>query len=185
MLSASFCEGAHVFRSSTGGRSFQGESVQLSSRRGRSDSCIFHGRVVSRAFQSILAAVGFLMMVAGHEVVAEEAGTSPTCTGCEGPSQGSLHPVKPPAPSKPRRPIVKAGPPVNFDGSWSGVSIGPCVLTWRWTIQIRNGVVSGSNASGHVSPAGVISGHMVVFRSTYNFIGQISGSHISGTWRET
>src|SRR5262249_13035251 len=126
------------------------------------------GRIVSRAFQSILVAAGLLALVAGHEVVAEEAGTSPTCTGCDGgPQEGAVHPAKRPAPSKPPRPIVKAGPTVNFDGAWSGVSSGHCILTWHWTIQVRNGVVSGSDASGHVSPAGVISGRMVVFRSTY------------------
>jgi hypothetical protein len=147
------------------------------------DRHFFHGGPVGGASLSILAAAALLMMVAGHAVVAEEAGTLPTCTGCEGPSPGALHPAKPPAPGKPAKPSPAAGPSTNYDGSWSGVSSGACILTWRWTVQVRNGVVSGSSTSGHVSPAGIMSGHMTVFRTTYEFIGKISGSHITGTWK--
>jgi len=137
---------------------------------------------VGRAFRSTVAAVALLMAAAGQPVIAEEAGTVPTCTGCDGPPPAAVHPAKPPAPGKPPKP-APAGPTTSYDGSWSGVSVGSCIITWRWTVQVRNGIVSGSSATGRVSAAGIMSGHMTVFRTTYEFVGKISGSHITGTWR--
>src|SRR5262245_17751846 len=138
MTSVSVCEESHVCRCSHGG-TCQGENVRPWDRRGPVYRGFFQGRVASRAFQSILGAAGLFVMVAGHEVVAEEAGTSPTCTGCEGPSPGAppLHKPSHPkvsTPSKPAKPTVAAGAWGSLNGSWSGVSSGACILTWPWTV---------------------------------------------------
>lgn len=180
MPANSVCEDSHVSRSSSG-RTCQGKSEKAWSKRGP-----IRGRVVSRAFRAVLAAAGLLVMCAGYEVVAEEAGTSPTCTGCDGSSQGSpsrpktFHPK--PSASKKAKPVA-ARALVSSNGSWSGASTGPCIPTWPWTLQVSNGVISGSGTNGHVSPAGVWSGKMVVLGTAYNFVGQTSGSRASGTWK--
>jgi hypothetical protein len=178
------CDKSHIYLIFSGARACQGETVQLQSRRGPIDGGFSHGWLVSRAFQSILAAAGLLMMVAGHEVAAEEAGTAPTCTGCDTPAPSPPHIVKPSVPSKPSRPSAAAVPTVNDDGSWSGVSEGHCILTWHWTVQVSKGVMTGDKTSGHVSGAGAVSGHMTVFGSTYDFVGRMVGGHGSGSWRQ-
>ena len=185
MPTVSACEKSHIYRSCSRARACRRESAELRSHRGPLDGGLFHGRVAGRAFQSILAAAGLLMMLAGHEVVAEEAGTAPTCTGCDVPSPSPPpHIIKPSAPSKPSRPAPAPGPSVNEDGSWTGVSSGHCIITWHWTVQVAKGVMTGDKTSGHVSREGAVSGHMTVFGSTYDFIGRMVGGRGSGTWRQ-
>jgi len=149
------------------------------------DNGFFRRRVVIPVIQSVLAAAGLLVMVAGHAVVAEEAGTSPTCTGCDGPPPSPPpHIVKPSVPSKLPRPSAAPGPSVSADGSWTGVSSGHCILTWHWTVQVSKGVMTGDKTSGQVSREGAVSGHMTVFGSTYDFIGHMIGRSGSGSWKQ-
>ena len=183
MPSVSVCAKSRIYRSLS--RACSGNSAELRSQRGRIDRGYFHGRLVRRAFPSILAAAGLLMMLGGHEVGAEEAGTSPTCTGCDVPTPSPPHIIKPSAPSKPSRPSAPAAAPaVNSDGSWTGVSSGHCIITWHWTVQVSRGIMTGEKTSGHVSREGAVNGHMTVFGSTYDFIGKMIGGRGSGTWRQ-
>lgn len=76
-----------------------------------------------------------------------------------------------------------SGGKIPADGTWTGVSAGPCIVTWHWTINVGNGVVTGtSNATGHVTPGGTITGNMTVFGQRYDFIGHMIGKVGSGTW---
>jgi hypothetical protein len=136
---------------------------------------------------SIALAFGLcaLTTVATYPAAAEEATTAPTCTGCSGAPAVTRH-AKPPKPSRsaPKvaaRPAAK--PAVNNEGSWSGVSKGPCIVTWRWTIEVANGSISGKNTTGHVARTGAASGTMVVFGKTYKFVGHFNGSTGAGSWK--
>jgi hypothetical protein len=91
-----------------------------------------------------------------------------------------------------RRPRVEA-PPAKamtpplaiFDGTWAGVSIGPCIPRWTWALQVDGGVMSGgggTNLSGHINRNGAAAGVMVVFGSNYEFVGHMNESEASGTW---
>jgi hypothetical protein len=77
---------------------------------------------------------------------------------------------------------AEPGGPVPADGSWDGVSSGPCIISWHWTVTVNNGVLSGSSSSGHVSRSGAIAGNMVVFGRRYDFSGRMVGSKGSGSW---
>lgn len=70
----------------------------------------------------------------------------------------------------------------SYDGSWAGVSVGPCISTWKWNVQISNGVLTGNDTFGQVSRTGSVSGRMKVFGTTYNFSGRGSGGQMGGTW---
>jgi hypothetical protein len=150
------------------------------------DGCSSWSCICRRASRSLSAAAGLLIMVAGCEVAAQEAGTSPTCTGCEGPphavpSRPKPH-VGPSAPNKASRPKADTGPSGGYDGAWSGVSTGACITTWQWAVQISNGIMSGNHITGHVSRGGAVSGSMVVFGTQYDFTGHMGGGSASGGW---
>ena len=112
---------------------------------------------------------------------AEEATTAPTCTGCSRAPAVKHH-------AKPQRaPRVAARSParaaVNNDGAWSGMSSGPCIPNWKWTLGISGGAISGHNVSGSVARGGATRGAMVVFGKTYNFVGHFNGGTGAGTWK--
>jgi hypothetical protein len=97
----------------------------------------------------------------------------------------------PKAPSATRR--LRGGPPAKpmtaslalFDGTWAGVSTGPCILRWTWSLQASNGVLvgaSGANLTGQVNRSGAATGTMVVLGSHYDFVGHMNESEASGTW---
>lgn len=72
-----------------------------------------------------------------------------------------------------------------FDGTWAGVSTGPCIPRWTWSLQADNGVLvgaSGSNLTGQVNRNGALTGVMVVFGSNYDFVGHMNEGEASGTW---
>lgn len=80
-------------------------------------------------------------------------------------------------------PSTDTGGPIPADGTWTGVSAGPCIITWHWTLNVNNGVVTGtSNATGHVTRSGTITGNMTVFGQRYDFVGHMGGSQGSGSW---
>jgi hypothetical protein len=143
---------------------------------------------VFRMSLSVAVALSTLTTFSVHPAAAEEATTAPTCTGCSG-SQAVKTRSKPPRESRsaPRRtrsaPKPAAKPGINNEGSWSGVSKGPCIVTWRWTVEVTNGSISGKNTTGHVSRTGAASGAMVVFGKTYKFVGRFDGSTGAGTWK--
>jgi hypothetical protein len=80
----------------------------------------------------------------------------------------------------------EAGPSLEtFDGTWTGASTGPCILRWTWSFSVTNGIMTGeggSNISGRIRPDGATSGKMVVFGTTYDFVGQMGASRVAGTW---
>lgn len=83
------------------------------------------------------------------------------------------------------RPMAKANLLPLFNGVWAGVSTGPCIPRWTWEMLIDSGAMlgdSGSNINGQVRPNGNAVGIMVVFGTTYNFIGHITASEAIGTW---
>lgn len=113
--------------------------------------------------------------------VAEEATTSPTCTGCSRAPAAKRHAKPERAPRAAARPAARAA--VNNEGAWSGVSTGPCILTWKWTIGVSGGAITGHKVSGSVARTGAARGAMVVFGKTYNFVGHFNGGSGSGTWK--
>jgi len=117
---------------------------------------------------------------------AEEATTAPTCTGCSR-APAAKHQAKPQrAPRAAARPAPRAAPraaSVNNDGAWSGMSSGPCIPNWKWTLGIGGGAITGHNVSGSVARGGQARGAMVVFGKTYNFIGHFNGGTGAGTWK--
>jgi hypothetical protein len=142
-------------------------------------------KAMLRTSLSLAVALWALTTVAAPPAAAEEATTAPTCTGCSGapPAKRQAKPPKPSrsAPKAAARPAAK--PAVDNEGSWSGISKGPCIVTWRWTIQVSNGSISGKNTTGHVARGGAANGTMVVFGKTYKFVGHFKGSTGSGTWK--
>lgn len=116
-----------------------------------------------------------------HPAAAQEATTAPTCTGCSG-SQTVKRQSKPHKQSR-STPKAAPKPAINNEGTWRGVSKGPCIVTWRWTVELSNGSISGKNTTGHVARSGAASGTMVVFGKTYKFFGRFNGSGGSGTWK--
>jgi hypothetical protein len=125
-------------------------------------------------------ALACLVVIGPAPSVAQEATTAPTCTGC------SRTPVvkRTPKPRAAVRAAPRAAAPVavSADGRWAGVSTGPCIPTWRWTLQVSDGVVSGSGATGQAS-RGSIRGVMKVLGRAYHFVGRMGGTTGSGTWR--
>jgi hypothetical protein len=132
-----------------------------------------------------LAAI-FLIAMSCVAALAQEAGTSPTCTGCTAQPRAS-------SPNVPRGPKARkaeqggsiARSSAIFDGAWSGTSTGSCIMTWNWKIEVSNGVISGNNVSGHISSSGSISGSMTVFGSKYDFSGHVNTAQGGGTWITT
>lgn len=71
----------------------------------------------------------------------------------------------------------------SFDGSWAGVSVGPCIGKFGWTLQVSSGVISGNNTTGQISRSGATNGDMVVLGKHYLFRGVTRASgQASGTW---
>jgi hypothetical protein len=143
--------------------------------------------VLLRHIGACLALACFILIgPAVDRSAAQEATTAPTCTGC---SRAPVVKRTPKPRAAPRAaPRTPAGPAaartaVSADGRWAGVSTGPCIPTWRWTLQVSDGVVSGSGATGQVSRAGAIRGVMKVLGKAYNFVGRMGGTTGSGTWR--
>jgi hypothetical protein len=84
---------------------------------------------------------------------------------------------------KQRQSRAKASSPVRYDGTWSGVSTGTCIGQYKWTVQVHNGIMSGSGADGRISPDGAANGIMTsVLGTRYDFRGHLSLSQASGTW---
>ncbi len=80
-------------------------------------------------------------------------------------------------------PSTDSGGTIPADGSWTGVSAGPCIITWHWSLNVNSGVVTGtSNATGHVTRGGTITGNMTVLGQRYDFIGSMVGTTGSGSW---
>jgi hypothetical protein len=69
-----------------------------------------------------------------------------------------------------------------YNGTWNGVSTGHCIAAWTWTLQVSNGVISGSGTNGRVTEGGGINGVMVVLGTAYNFVGHLNPKEASGTW---
>jgi hypothetical protein len=81
------------------------------------------------------------------------------------------------------QPRAKAKPAASFEGTWHGVSTGSCIHDYTWTLQVRNGAMSGNGSEGHVSPGGATLGSMTVLGTRYIFKGHAAGpSRIAGTW---
>ena len=71
----------------------------------------------------------------------------------------------------------------SFDGSWAGMSVGPCIGKFGWTLQVSNGVISGSSTTGQIARSGATNGDMVVLGKHYLFKGVTRASgQASGTW---
>jgi len=137
-------------------------------------------KCVARVTTRLGLACFLLAVPAAYPSVAQEATTSPTCTGCSRPP-AAQRPAKPHA-AAPAKPRAVARPAVNNEGTWTGASVGPCIPKWTWTIEVNNGVISGKNTSGHVARSGAGQGVMVVFDKSYRFRGQFRGTSGSGTW---
>lgn len=136
--------------------------------------------VVSRALLALL----FTVWCSIPEVaLAQEAGTSPTCTGCSGSTSERTTPRDKKVTSE-RRARPRAERAVSNDGAWAGVSTGDCIITWKWTVTVSNGVMTG-DATGSVSHGGAVRGVMMVHGYRYDFVGHMSGASGSGTWRTT
>jgi len=126
-----------------------------------------------------LAILPLLGCLAPRGAVAEEAGTAPTCTGCSESSTERTKPIRKRSSSERQTSTAAA---VRNDGPWQGVSVGPCIMTWTWTINVGNGTLTGDQTRGTVSSAGAVRGTMIVFSSSYVFVGHLNGSRGSGTW---
>jgi len=104
-----------------------------------------------------------------------------------GEEEAKRHAVrKPPvkrASQPPRRGEGAATLGSSFDGSWAGMSVGPCIGKFGWTLQVSNGVISGNNTTGQVARSGATNGDMVVLGRHYLFKGVSRASgQASGTW---
>jgi hypothetical protein len=132
-----------------------------------------------------LLAAGLISITNVHKSLAEDAETAPTCTGCDSdtPSRGA-HSERPRG-SKRESLAPKSSSLASYDGTWSGTTVGPCIVTWSVTLHVNNGIISGNNVSGHISSGGFLSGAMVVFSHTYDFKGRANSSEgqASGTWK--
>ena len=93
---------------------------------------------------------------------------------------------KPPvkrASQPPRRGERAATPGSSFDGNWAGMSGGPCIGKFGWTLQVSNGVISGNNTTGQIARSGATNGDMVVMGKHYLFKGVSRASgQAAGTW---
>jgi hypothetical protein len=85
--------------------------------------------------------------------------------------------------SQPSRRTPRATSPASFDGSWAGMSVGPCIGHFGWNLQVSNGVISGSSTTGRITGSGATTGDMVVMGKHYIFRGTTRASgNASGTW---
>lgn len=91
-----------------------------------------------------------------------------------------------------RRPAKRASQPprrrepattsASFDGSWAGMSVGPCIGHFAWKVQVTNGVISGG-ATGQIGRNGATKGDMAVMGKHFLFRGVTRASgQASGTW---
>jgi hypothetical protein len=135
---------------------------------------------------SIKCLVIVLFSMCCRAAVAQEAGTSPTCTGCAEPPHASSHNVSHGSTS---RKAAQGGSIARssavFDGAWSGISTGSCIATWNWKIEVSGGIISGNNVTGRISNSGSIIGSMTVFGSKYDFSGHVNTAQGGGTWITT
>jgi hypothetical protein len=135
------------------------------------------GAIACVALALLATAPGFV-----QPSTAEEATTAPTCTGCSRAPAVKRQAKPQRAAARPaRREPARAA--VNNDGAWSGVSSGPCIPNWKWTLGIGGGAITGHNVSGSVTRTGATRGAMVVFGKTYNFVGHFNGGTGAGTWK--
>jgi hypothetical protein len=84
-----------------------------------------------------------------------------------------------------KKPELRAKPKssASFEGTWHGVSTGTCKHDYTWTLEVRNGIMSGAGSQGHVSAGGTTDGSMTVLGTRYAFKGRaVSLTAISGTW---
>ena len=135
---------------------------------------------VSRWRLTCAGAACFILIWSAEHSAAQEATTSPTCTGCARPDAVKRQAKPRAAPKTPPRSAASRS--VNNDGSWAGVSTGPCIPNWRWTLEVGNGVVSGRNTTGTISRSGAMQGVMTVLGKAYRFTGRMSGTAGSGKW---
>jgi hypothetical protein len=94
---------------------------------------------------------------------------------------------KPPAgrASQQSRRREQAGTSGSFDGTWAGLSVGPCIRQFSWRVQVTNGVISGG-ATGQITRSGATNGDMVVLGKHFLFRGVTRASgNASGTWRSS
>ena len=137
------------------------------------------GHLCRMAHAGLGTAFALCVLVWAYPAPAQEATTEPTCTGC---SRGQK--AKRSKPDRPARaPKAAARSAVNNEGAWTGVSTGPCIVTWRWSLNVGNGAISGRNVTGQVARGGAIRGTMVVFGKSYRFVGHMNGSTGIGTWK--
>jgi hypothetical protein len=82
------------------------------------------------------------------------------------------------------QPEPRAMASLRYDGAWRGASTGSCIAInpYNWTVQVRNGIMSGSDTDGRVTSGGALTGTMIVFGKTYKFHGHMGSSQMSGTW---
>lgn len=136
-----------------------------------------------------------LIAIAGAMIVplnydrarAEEAATSPTCTGCSGSKSRVSQEAKPHRQKVNRSEASSSGRGAGggvagFNGTWAGLSTGDCIPNYNWTIYVNNGVISGTNTSGSLTRGGSVRASMLVNGSRYDVVGRASGSGASGTW---
>jgi hypothetical protein len=84
---------------------------------------------------------------------------------------------------KPPRRREQAARLGSFDGSWAGVSVGPCIGQFGWKLQVSNGVISGNGTTGQIARSGATNGDMVVMGKHFLFKGVTRASgKASGTW---
>lgn len=143
---------------------------------------------IRRQLLSLAIAGAMIVPVGSYQVSAQEAGTSPTCTGCSGSKP------KPSREAKPRRQKAErnvspargsGGSLASFNGSWAGLSTGHCIPNYNWTISVNNGVITGSSTSGSVTAGGFVRASMMVNGYMYVVVGRANASNASGTWTTT
>lgn len=84
---------------------------------------------------------------------------------------------------EPSRRKEPAATSTSFDGSWAGMSVGPCIGHFGWQVQVSNGVISGNNTTGRIARSGATNGDMVVMGKHFVFKGMTRTSgKASGTW---
>jgi hypothetical protein len=81
------------------------------------------------------------------------------------------------------RPTRETGSLAIFNGSWTGTASGRCILTWQITLQVDNGVISGTGASGQITRGGYGSGALVVFGVKFDVLGHFGAKEASGTFK--
>lgn len=149
--------------------------------------------MTKRRFLSLslsLAIAGLIIVpIDSYQVSAEQAATSPTCTGCSGSQTKRSREAKPrPQKAHRERNVSSARPGgglASYNGTWAGLSTGHCIPNYNWTIDVNNGVVSGSSTSGSVTGAGFVRASMMVNGYRYDVVGHARGSTASGTWTTT